>query len=141
MALDAEQYRDAVKQVILHKYQFNYGIHLSADIDVQLRQSVIEGAVEAIIRWFVPGSVHKEDHDWATEIWEIPDGWWQMLKQERLPQWLLRWLPVRTRRVTTGYTFLHKEYHLCPHINIPVSQDRAIAWVMEAERESRGPQE
>jgi hypothetical protein len=67
------------------------------------------------------GWVLRDDrqHEVVTKTMaiKVPASWWQMLKQDCLPAWLVRRLPVRTRDVTETFAF-EQEVRVCPHADV-----------------------
>jgi hypothetical protein len=72
----------------------------------KLRTSVVMDEVARGLVFALRGSVPSSSASSvsASETVEVPRGWWQHLKQDLFPRWLLRLSPVKKRRVVVTVT-------------------------------------
>lgn len=81
---------------------------LNMRVDSLLRSMVYE------LRSFVVGNTKEETSTTIT-----PRTWWEMLKRDHFPQWLLERFPVRY----DVHEHVKAIYHICPHLEAGPRQD------------------
>ena len=89
-------------QSIAHAVAADYGLLLRGE---RLQLEYLDQLGQTIIRGILDIAVKDE------QVLDLPDGWFQMLKHEVFPRWLLKLSPVRYKRIWA--------VHLFPEINIP----------------------
>lgn len=88
------------------------------------------GEIYKLRTWILAGW-HEPINDWI----DVPDGWFQHLKQDLNWSWLLRRWPVRMRRIEFQVT---GAINVCPHINME-SRDACIEFLAAVPRREGTP--
>jgi hypothetical protein len=71
---------------------------------------------------------HQHEVVTKTMAIRVPASWWQMLKRDCLPAWLVRRFPVRTRGITDTFAF-EQEVRVCPHADVAFSDPAHIEFM------------
>ena len=82
-------------------------LELRSNYDYLLRGMLVE-----LTGWIIRD---KHEHEVVTKNMEVPATWWDMLKSDHFPGWLLRYYPAKTKTITMAY---EREIRVCPHANV-----------------------
>ena len=126
---------ETIKETILEKVHFQSGMRIPFEmLQVKLQEDVINMCTEVVVQWWVLGKVHREHSVESNEYLEIPDGWWQTLKERYFPRLLKKVLPIKRRRIVIKHKIETKEYRLCPHLGVPRGDVVHIRWLEGLEK-------
>ena len=76
----------------------------------------------------------KHEHEVVHKSEEItinvPETWWDMLKQDHFPKWWLKLWPVRTVGLSKkAYFEYEQQIRVCPHANVAWPDDRHLGFL------------
>lgn len=91
--------------------------HFFQDVDVESYMDHVSQKMVYRLKAYLYGKEDVVTSNGVDRYVSIPTSWWQMLKKEHFPEWLLKICPVNeislavSRKVTMSIT------KVCPHIN------------------------
>lgn len=99
-----------VKQLVLEQLQFCAEVLIpqalvdNTKVSVQLREDI--NSYIASIGTFAWSEGLSADH--YTVEFSFPTTWWQHLKKERFPVWLLKWFPVKEEKFSRSIEIVRR---------------------------------
>jgi len=110
---------------------------LASSIEFLSSEDIATGNLILELRgWILAGSHGRETRGEKIE-WKVPDGWFQTLKHEHFPRWLIRHLPVRWRRFTRTVEWQEGPWYVCPHSNIAWPHSKHLEFLLAGPKEPR----
>lgn len=119
-----------IEQIMLEKIKFGLEEVMSGELRNSMKlvtdwNYFSDNVVRRLTYILIGNEVHEETHDECIKTY--PATMWEELKKDFAPAWFQRRFPVRYSRDVKRVTI--KQYHVCPHIDMPRDHFAHIRWL------------
>lgn len=70
------------------------------------------------LKTYLLAKIREEARGCRRVFFPVPTSWWQHLKRDHFPHWLIRLFPVQYTQASKLVTTSHSTVYLCPHADV-----------------------